>query len=375
MRLTPHDNEWFAKWQRRIGDPIKNTKRYYYFWSIVKICTVILMPWGVYQLLKTRKYLNKYIDFANDCTMNGRTITNDGAPGVGKTFTGSNMAYFLAVRRWRELKSEYFIQKAMIAEWVKCGDTDKLYAFKSLEESYLYFAQREEEYIPCLVSSVPLREYGTARMSYKLTPEVFAQISRIPEYSVLFNDESGLLFGGDTSKSADDSIKDFWRFIRHFLDAMAVNTNQDYAQNGIYMRRSTDYINHINGQTWEMSPKRLLRRVEKKEGKFFDKISSGELSAAQQEYIGQELYFRKRYARTIGFRKVRHRMQTQNGQFVGDDEYYILPAIGCVEYDDRAYRNLYRCKDENFELDAWQTLVVDRYDRSEYDDLIKGSDK
>lgn len=367
-----HSAAWIEKWETRIKEPIQNTKRYYYRGSIIKICTIILAPWGIRHLLKLRKFLNSYISLATDCLMQGRTITNDGAPGAGKTFAGSNMAYFLALRRWQELKSDYYTQKSMLAEWVMRGDTDKLYAFKSLEESYLFFADRETEFIPCLVSSVPLREYGTDRTSYVLTPEVYAQVTRIPEYSVLFNDESGLLFGGDTSKSADDSIKDFWRFIRHFLDAMGINTNQDGNQNGIYMRRSTDYVNHINGQTWELAPSRLLKRFERKEARFFKKMERGKLSLKQAEYRGQQLYFLKKYAATIGFRRVKHRLQTQTGEFVGDEDEYILPAIGGVQYDDRAYRNLYKCKNEPIRLEGWHTLVLDGYDREKYDSLING---
>lgn len=369
-----HSAAWFAKWQERIKEPIKNTKRYYYRSSIVMICSVILIIPGLIRLIRLRKFLNSYIRLSTDCLMQGRTITNDGAPGAGKTFSGSNMAYFLAQRRWAELKSEYYTQRAMLIEWIMRGDTDKLYAFRSLEESYFFYAERETTLIPCLVSSVPLREYGTNRMSYVLSPEVYAQVMRIPEYSVLFNDESGLLFGGDTSKSADDSIKDFWRFIRHFLDAMAINTNQDGNQNGIYMRRSTDYVNHLNGQSWELAPTRLLKRIERKERRFFKKMERGKLNEARAEYIGQELYFLKKYAATIGFRRVSHRLQTQTGEFVGDEGEYILPAIGGVEYDDRAYRNLYKCKDEPIRLEGWNTLVLEGYDREEYDSLINRKD-
>ena len=368
-----HSAAWIEKWQARIKEPIKNTKRYYYRSSVIKISTIILAPWGIHRLIKLRRFLNSYIQLSTDCLMHGRTVTNDGAPGVGKTFTGSNMAYFLAQRRWAELKSEYYTQKSMLAEWVMRGDTDKLYAFRSLEESYFFFAEREAWYIPCLVTSVPLREYGTGRMSYELKPEVYAQIVRIPEYSVLFNDESGLLFGGDTSKSADDSIKDFWRFIRHFLDAMGVNTNQDGNQNGIYMRRSTAYVNHINGQTWELEPVRLRKRISRMEERFFRKMEAGKLSQTRADYISQKLYFLKKYAATIGFRRVSHRLQTQSGEFAGDEGEYILPAIGGVEYDDRAYRNLYKCKDEQIRLEGWKTLVPDGYDREEYDSLINRS--
>lgn len=365
-----HSAKWIDKWQERIREPINNTKRYYYKGSIIQICTVVLAYWGIKHLLKLRKYLNSYINLATDCLVKGRAITNDGAPGAGKTVTGANMAYFLAQRRWAEMKSEYYSQKSMLAEWCKRGDTDKLYGFRTLEESYFFYAERESTNIPCLISSVPLKEYGTNRWSYVLEPEVYAQIERVPEYCVLFNDESGRLFGGDTSKSATDDIKDFWRYIRHFLDAMAVNTNQDGDQNAIYMRRSTDFVNHINGQEWIMPPVRLLRRIERKEARFFKKMERGKLSEKQSIYIGQKLYFLKKYAATIGFRRVSHRLCTQSGEFVGDEEEYILPAIGCVEYDDRAYRNLYKCKDKPLCLKGWNSLVVEGYDRDKYDSII-----
>ena len=261
----------------------------------------------------------------------------------------------------------------MVAEWIKSGDTDKLYAFKSLEESYKFFAAQEGIYIPCLVSSVPLKEYGTGRMSYKLTPEVYLQITRCPEYSVLFNDESGMLYGGETSKTGNADIKDFWRLIRHFLDAMAINTNQDGNQNGIYMRRSTDYVNHLYGQEWDMRPDALLYKIERKENRFYKKVFSGKLSENKTAYIGQKLYFLKKYAATIGFRRVRHRLQTPQGICVGDEEEYILPAIGGVAYDDRAYRNLNKPKDDEIRLEGWHNLVLDEYDRADYDKLINAS--
>jgi hypothetical protein len=282
------------------------------------------------------------------------------------------MAYFLAQRRWDELKSDYFTAKSMRTQWVKEGNVDKLTALKSLEESYAFYAEREDKYIPCLVSTIPLREYETGRMSYVLSPEIYIQVKRCPEYSVLFNDESGLLFGGDTSNTNNNDLKDFWRFIRHMLDAMCVNTNQDGNQNGIYMRRSTDYVNHLQGQTWIMSPKRLINKYERMEQRYFKKLSKGKLSESKAIYIGQKLYFLKKYIKTIGFRQVKHRLTTVRGELIGDEGVYILPAIGGVEYDERSYRKLYKCKDQPIELNGWERLVVDELDREQYDKLING---
>ncbi|MBO5328624.1 MAG: hypothetical protein J6B04_05585 [Clostridia bacterium] len=366
-----HTDKWFAKQNARLEEPIKNTKRYYYLRAILCFCTFILIPRGIYLIQQVRKHVKIYEEQAATYLDKGRTITMDGAPGTGKTFTGSNMAYNLALWRWEELKAEYFTQRTMVTQWVKELNTDKLNAFEKLEESYIFFAEREQDFIPCLISTIPLREYGTNRMSYKLPPEVFLQIKRCPEYVVLFNDESGMLFGGETSKTENNDLKDFWRFIRHMLDAMSVNTNQDGSQNGIYMRRSTDYVNHMYGQESILHPERLFKRYERKKRRYFKRLYKGKLSEEEQIYQGQKLYYTLKYIKTIGFRAVYHRLTLSNGMPVGDMEAYILPAIGGVEYDDRAYRNYYKPKDQEIALEGWETLVLDEIDRVAIDKAIK----
>lgn len=374
-----HSEKWFAKQEARLQEPIKNTMRFYTWrsWAMIATApTVLLLPVaikGIIKLVRVRRNLKEYLYFQNDYIRNGRMVTNDGPPGTGKTFTGSNIAYFLALGQWAKLKSDYFTQRSMLAQWVKEGNTVKLESFKALEESYIFYAEREAEHIPCLVSSIPLREYGTGRTSYVLDPEIFLQIARAPEYTVFFNDESGQLFGAEKSKKASPEAADFWRFHRHFLDGMAINTNQDGNQNMIQIRRSTDYVNHLSGQEWLCKPDGLLRKIKKKEQKFYKKLRRGKLSEEKANYIAQELYFMDKYAHTIGFRQVTHQLVTPQGGFVGEKEYYIFPAIGGVEYDDRCFRNLYKCKDKPIELRAWDKLAVEQYDRSVYDSKITGN--
>lgn len=367
-----HSEKWFLKQENKLQEPIKNTKRYYYRSSLIKIATIVLMPWGISKLIKLRCYINSFLTFTTDFLNKGRTITNDGAPGSGKTFTGANTAYFLALKRWEELQREYFSQQSMVEYWVRTGNLDKLYAFKALEESYIFFKEREDAYIPCLVTSLPLREYKTGRMSYQLPPEIFLQIERCPEYCVLFNDESGRLFGSETSNTENPDLKDFWRLIRHFNDAMSINTNQDGSQNGIYIRRSTDYVNHLYGQEWLLRPDRLIRKIEKRIEKYMQKLGKGKLSNLKSDYVGQKLYYLNKYKATIGFRRVKFRLTTPSGEAVGETEELILPAIGGVQYDDRAYRNYYKCKDKEIELRGWDKLVLDDIDRSVYDKQING---
>ncbi len=366
-----YTEKWYGKRERELQEPIRNTKRYYGRRAFIKICSCIppLIIWGIVQWVRVQKYLSRYIEFYNECLENGRAITNDGAPGAGKTFTGAQMAYFLARRQWDKLKSDYFTQRTMIAEWIKHGDTDKLSAFRALEESYRYYSDREQTHIPCLVSSIPLKEYGTQRMSYKLTAEIFLQIDRCPEYSVIFNDESGLGQGADKSKTDDQDVLSFWRFPRHFFDGFFVNTNQDGAQNAIFMRRSTDYLNHIKGQEWLLRPVRLEKRIARRERRYYKYIDRHNLTGKAYKK-GQKLYYLKRYAATIGFRRVRHRLTTTSGEPVGEEREYIFPAIGGLDYDDRAYRNLYKCKDKAIDLAGWEKLVVDESTHGAFDRLV-----
>lgn len=371
-----HSQEWFAKQEARLQEPINNTKRYYMrrgFALLAAFPTIVCPIIGIIELVRVNKYINTIISQIDVGMINGRTTTNDGTPGSGKTFSGSNTAYYLAQKCYNELQEDYFMQREMYPQWVRDGDTDKIAAFTALEESYNFFKEQEDKYIPCLVSSIPLREYGTGRMSYVLTPEALLQIDRLPEHVVIFNDESGDLFGADKSKTASPDAVDFWRFIRHFLDAMCVNTNQDGGQNMIAIRRSTDYVNHIYGQQHLMPPVMLLKRIERRKRRFFKKMSKGKLSPPEQEYYGQELYYLKRYAATIGFRKVKHQLCSSKGEVVSGIEEMIFPAIGGVEYDNRCFRNLYKCKDKAIELKGWDKLVVDERDRDEYDGKITGA--
>lgn len=354
-----HSKEWFKKQEAKLQEPINNTIRYYSKSATIKIASIILAPWGIVELIGVRRNLRSFSNLTTDYMNKGRAVTNDGAPGAGKTFTGSNVAYFLALEQWQRLKSDYFTQRTLVAQWVREGNTDKIEAFKALEESYNFYKENEALYIPCLASSIPLREYGTGRFSYKLTNEMFLQEEKTPEYTVYFNDESGLLQGANTSKTAPQDVLAFWRFPRHFFDGMFVNTNQDGAQNAIYMRRSTDFVNHIYGQEWIMSPTRLNLKYERKERKYFRRLERGKLSAKKAEYIGQELYYLKKYKATIGFRSIRCQTMTTEGVSLGGVDEIILPAIGGVEYDDRAYRKLYKCKDKPIELQGWDKLVVD----------------
>lgn len=380
MQNKIHSAEWFRKQRARLEEPIKNTKHYHAKRAVVEIVlglpTVIVFVFGLIRLIRIWRYIDTFYDQTKDYMFKGRMIKNVGPPGCGKTFVGSTIAYSLAVKRWEDLKTDYFTAKTMLNEWVKNADVEKLIAYEALRESYEFFANNEDRFIPCLLTTVPLREYKTGRMSYRLTPAVYAMVQRIPEYTVLFNDETGATFSCHNSLNIADDVQDFMRFIRQMLDAVGINTEQGDDGDAKTFRKSTDYNNYLGGQEWLMRPKSLERRFERKKDKYFKRLFTGKLTEAKANNIGQELYFMKEYIKTIGFRRIPHNLQGAGASlFEGVREDYIFPAIGTVQYDDRAFREAYKCKNQPIELEGWEGMLIEDCDLHEYDNMTRKQPK
>lgn len=372
--MREHSEKWFAKQEKRLKEPLKNTKKYYIRGAILRILSLVLIPKALIDVVLYKYYKTIWENQSADYLGSVRAVTFVGAPGCGKTFTGgANVSIALAGERWAALQRDYYLQASMAERWIEAGDMDKLEAFRSLEESFLYYREREGEYIPCLVSSIPLRDYA-GRYSYKLTSEVQLQIKRVPEYTVLFNDESGLSQGAQTSGKTVNEIMDFYRFNRHFGDFYLINTEQGDKGNGIYIRRVTDCNIRLGGQEWLMCPRRRLQRLEKRVAKFIKKKEKGKISAKRAQWLGEKFYYENRYLRTIGFRRIPYRYEQSEGGFVGGEaDEYIFPAIGLAEYDSRSFRNQYKCREKEFELEGWSSLIVDENAR-QYDEQMRKRD-
>ena len=230
---------------------------------------------------------------------------------------------------------------------------------QALKESYLFYKEREDTNIPCLVTSIGMQDLQ-GRYSYVLTPEVYAQLKRAPEYSVLFNDESGREQGCNTSKSVSPSVLDFYRLNRHFGDFILINTEQGGDGNGKYIRKCTDYNLRCYWQEWVLAPRKAQAKFERRKEQFYALREAGELTSEQEEYILQELYYQAKYIATIGFRKIKVRKEgtPEQGAIQAEDEYFIIPSRTIYNYDERAYAELYECADDPIELAQWKSLTL-----------------
>lgn len=368
--VKQHSEAWFAKQEARLQEPYKNTKRYYFRDALLKILTIVRIPDALVNAIRCKYHIMQCEAQMGDYLGAARAVTFVGAPGVGKTFSASNFAVVIAGQQWARLQSDYLLQSSLINRWIAEGNIDKIVAFRALEQSYWYFKERESWKIPCLLSSVPIQDkFG--RFSYKLTPDVALQIVRVPEYSVLFNDESGMTQGANTSKSASTDILDFYRCNRHFGDFILINTEQGGDGNGKYIRKVTDYNIRLKRQETIMAPKIAEWRLEKRKARFFKRKAKGKYTAERERYLGEKLYYREMYLKTIGFRVIPYRFEMTEGNAM-DSEHgnYIFPRSGMANYDSRAYRTMYKCRNQELAVESWSSFLVDDQDIHKFDDQI-----
>ena len=365
-----HSEAWYAKQEARLQEPFKNTKRYYYHGALLRILSIIRIPDALINFIRCKYHMMQCEAQTANYLGAARAVTFVGAPGVGKTFSASNFAVAIACQQWARLQSDYLLQSCLINRWIAEGNIDKIVAFRALEESYLFFKERESFAIPCLVSSVPLQD-KCGRFSYKLTPDVALQLKRVPEYCVLFNDESGMTQGANTSRGASSEILDFYRCIRHFGDFILINTEQGGDGNAKYIRKVTDYNIRLKRQETIMAPILAEFRLEKRKARYFKRIAKGKYTEEKQRYIGEQLYYREEYLKTIGFRIIPYRFEMTEGNAMDFEQgKYIFPRSGMANYESRAYRTMYKCRNQQLALPSWSSLLVDDQNVHKFDDQI-----
>ena len=304
-------------------------------------------------------YIGTYEEQRQNYLDKGRSVTLIGAPGSGKTVFGGTISFTVAEQRWEKLQFDYFTENARKDYYLQTLNVEKLKRLQALEESYRFYDERKDEFIPCLVTSIGMQDLS-GRYSYVLTPEVYAQLKRVPEYSVLFNDESGREQGCKTSKDAKESVLDFWRLNRHFGDFILINTEQGGDGNAKFIRKCTDFNLRCYYQEWVLPPIKLQEKFERRKAEFYAMKAAGELTEEQERYILQELYYELKYIQTIGFRKIKVRKEgtPEQGAIQAVDEFKIIPSRTIYNYDERAYSELYECGNEEIELAGWRSLTL-----------------
>jgi len=279
-----------------------------------------------------------------------------GPPGAGKTSLGGDTAVWVARRRWEDLKYEYHTRKRRIRTYIQLGMQEELEKFKAIEEAYWFFKNNERGYIPCLATTLGMRVDG--RYSYKANNKFFLQTQRVPEYCVIFDDESGSTKGANTSSTVDCNVADFYRYVRHYGDYMLIMTEQGDDGAGKYIRKCLDNTIYCKQQKWIFKPELLLRIYRKVRNKMIRREEGGICKPRFNTFV----YYFGEIIKTIGFRQISYRnmgnVEHEDGALKGTGGKYYLPSRLIYDYDDRSYRFTYKAKDLPIELEGWTRLTL-----------------
>jgi len=305
---------------------------------------------------------------------NQHSVCCTGPPGAGKTSLGGDMAVAVAERRWLDLQFEYHTRKRQVQSYVKMGQIEEYEKFKAIEESYLFFKKNEWRFIPCLATTLGMRVGG--RYSYIANNKFYLQMQRIPEYCVIFDDESGSTKGANTSSAVADNVADFYRYVRHYGDYMIIMTEQGDDGTGKYIRKCLDNTIYCKGQKWVLKPEFLLRRFEKMRYKLIRREEKGVCNPRYNTFV----YYFGAIIRTIGWREISYRdlgniEHDDNGVVGKKGTKYYLPSRLVYDYDDRAYRFTYKALNMPLKLDGWDRLTLRPQDDLRNFSVIKGNEE
>lgn len=333
-------------------------------WKIGKLLLqlggILLIVFSVITLFK-KGIKAKYFEFvyygqSAGYMENQHSVCCTGPPGAGKTSLGGDMAVCVARRRWEDLKYEYHTRKRRIRTCIQMGMTEELEKFKAIEESYLFFKRRERCYIPCLATTLGMRVCG--RYAYKANNKFFLQMQRVPEYCVIFDDESGSTKGANTSSTVNDNVADFYRYVRHYGDFMIIMTEQGDDGAGKYIRKCLDNTIYCKMQKWILKPGFLLRLDNRLRARLIRLEETGKYKPRFNTFV----YYFDAIVRTIGYRQISYRnmgnVEHDDGALKGKEGTYILPSRLIYDYDDRSYRFTYKALDLPLELEGWDRLTL-----------------
>lgn len=316
-----------------------------------------------------------------------RVSITDGEPGTGKTSSNVYNGVNLAINNFRKLQIEYSLLAPNARSIENSKDEEKKRHWKEVKESFEFWAKRQNKYIPCLFSSVPLEDFK-GRKSLRLTQAHIEQKKKTPYLTVWFNDEIGLNnpADGKRGKNKNLRISETGRFIRHYFDGFWLNTDQDSGNVAIDLKRVVALNRTMLEQKAFLKPliltwiyntlcNGLIKKFKNIDDKNFNRIVS-KARAVNKRYINFLLklnYFIKASGYRI-YKYIDKGNKIKSNPLYKSEETKIktqyAPSLLNVNYDDRCFANSYLAKELEIEEKSFNNLVLSE---SELKDLKNDS--
>lgn len=293
-------------------------------------------------------------------------VVKIGSPGCGKSSSGLYEAVVMARKMWNDLRWKHYCYSRNLAKWRRCPERyrQKLIEWDEIKFSYDFF--KNNNCVPCLLSNIPVMV--DSKYTTFASKEHCEQRSRLPAHCVLFLDEVGAMLTVDTAKHrmGDDddaqqnaiNVSDFFRLCRHFGNWRIICTEQDSENIYIDVRRVVSKNEYMLWQKWVLKPYLFL-------GLFLPLRALAICWQKSNKVFAPPLMFLEKLCRHIGFRKYRYltenNTQRHTGMQKGKRTFY-LPSMLNFKYDERTFRNFYKCKEDTIEPHVFDNLILEDTD-------------
>ena len=385
------------RWDKLKFNVTKVLGRMYYFnfaliwWLIdlivfvvmgVKISTLIVaIPLGYFTITTTLKWIGTLF-FGTLCkstknkvdTLLDRANSFQGVPGAGKTSSINQFGLYIARIQWRKLRFEYWLISRLNYKYLSNKLKEK---YKEVVKAYNYYKKHEEKFIPCLHSFITIKD-AQGRCSYSFTKEHFLQRIAVPYRSVWLCDEISSMFPNNT-KGDDKLVGEMCRWIRHFTDSYGLFADIRAGATLLAIREVCgSNFNLYKKQKWVLRPKFLCWLLDifidlitfdywmqswSKEGSRTYNKASANLKKKSHRFARFILWL-ERLTDCVGYRQYSYKLCGSKEQEISAEDVqsskgrYYFPSCLDVQYNDRAFRNLYKCKDMDFEEPIKSDIIM-----------------
>lgn len=323
---------------------------------------VIIYFFVFYQLFQYCRIKTSQIRHRREISLDNVVVVKIGAPGCGKSSSGLYEAVVMARKMWHKLIEKHYIMRDKVHEWRKdkIKNAVKLAEWEEVVFSYNWY--KKHDCVPCLMSNIPVRVKGM--MTCRIKKKHVEQRARLPAYSVLFLDEVGAMMSVDTAKQRMSeteearlalAVSDFFRLIRHFINGRCICTEQDSENIYIDVRRVVSFNEYMLSQKWVLKPYLFMLLAWPLKWFIIRTERFSRILAPPHKFLQKLISY-------IGFRKYQYLRENNTervtGQQTGKRTFYLNSKLP-FDYDDRTFRNLYNCKDEDCIPEIWDKMQVD----------------
>lgn len=308
------------------------------FWWVGLVSTFPMIAVNSYSFIRWLIGNKQVKNYEAEIVAGAYTEEFDGSLGAGKTATLLSDGKISADARGAETRSEVkhlqVYTKSEIAHFPTKEREDAEERIKA-EEFY-----KDSGTYPYLWTTTPAFVDGIP--TNKLVAEHFMQKEKLAYGAVLCIDELDSVIPQHIFNSRPYDIIEFFRYSRQIGNFKISVTNQDQKGNVIYVKRVSAKIRHLLSQKPVLKPKFgwwLYNFVDKR---------IRHMTKFKTNFM--EIW--KKILKNMGFRKFEYYDEIR-GQGVTKIKHCLKNPSLNIDYDDRSFRNIYKCKDKEIKPYKW----------------------